>query len=59
MKFLRRKEVERVTGLSKSSIYQYMSAGEFPPNYRVGLRAVAWLESDIHDWMEDRCVDER
>ena len=56
MKFLRRKEVEKVTGLSRSSIYQYMSAGNFPRSHKVGRRAVAWLESDVHKWMEERCT---
>ena len=56
MKFLRRKEVEKITGLSRSSIYQYMSAGGFPRSHKVGRRAVAWLESEVHRWMEERCT---
>ena len=52
MKFLRRKEIEKLTGLGRSSIYHKMSQGIFPKNFKLGLRAVAWLESDIEDWMK-------
>ena len=54
MTFIRRKEVERRTGLSRSSIYEHMSQGTFPKNFKVGLRAVAWLEQDIDEWMQSR-----
>ena len=53
MKFLRRKEVENRTGLSRSSIYKGMSEGTFPRQQKIGHRAVAWIEDDINDWM--RC----
>ena len=56
MKFIRRKEVESKTGLSRSSIYKQMSQGIFPKNFKVGHRAVAWLEDDIDEWMQSRMV---
>ena len=57
MKFLRRKEVENRTGLSRSAIYDHMSKGSFPKQYKIGLRAVAWLEDDIDNWMLSRVND--
>jgi prophage regulatory protein len=54
MKFIRRKEVEAKTGLSRSAIYDHMSKGTFPKNYKIGRRAVAWLEDDIHQWMNEK-----
>ena len=39
-KFLRRREVEEVTGLSRSTIYALMSRGEFPKPVKVSTRAV-------------------
>ena len=56
MKFIRRKEVENRTGLSRSAIYEHMSKGTFPKNYKIGHRAVAWLEDDVTKWMQEKCV---
>ena len=53
-KLLRLPEVLQITRLSKSSIYIYMNAGTFPKSIPLGARAIAWLESDIHKWIEDR-----
>lgn len=54
MKFLRRKEVEDKTGLSRSTIYANMALGTFPKAVKIGHRAVAWLETEIDDWMLSR-----
>lgn len=51
---LRRKEVERQTGLSRSGIYDLMSKGAFPKTVRLSKRTVAWKQSDIHQWIADR-----
>ena len=53
-RLLRRREVESRTGLSRSSIYSKMDAGEFPRPRRIGKRAVAWLEADIEHWLAAR-----
>lgn len=50
-RMLRRPEVERRTGKSRSSIYQDVQKGKFPAPVRVGQRAVAWRESDIIRWI--------
>ena len=57
-RLLRRREVERITGLSRSSIYRQMQAGDFPWPLRVGPSAVRWKESDIAAWLESRPVAE-
>jgi len=49
-RFLKRKEVETATSLSKASIYRRMGEGTFPKPVPVGVRAVAWLESDVAAW---------
>ena len=46
-RLLRRREVERMTGLARSSIYRYMLEGAFPRPVRVGPAAVRWKASDI------------
>ena len=53
MRVLRRREVEAVTGLSRSTIYQMMADGGFPKPVRLGKRAVGWRESDISGWLEN------
>jgi len=53
-KFLRRDEVERVTGMPRSTIYDKMSKGEFPRAVKIGGRAVGWLETEIAQWQEAR-----
>tara|TARA_R110000868_G_scaffold148473_4_gene370427 strand:+ start:353 stop:553 length:201 start_codon:yes stop_codon:yes gene_type:complete len=57
-RILRRPAVEAITGLSRSTIYQNMQAGEFPKPIRLGAKAVGWVESEIVDWIEAR-IDER
>ncbi|PMM58957.1 helix-turn-helix transcriptional regulator [Vibrio lentus] len=54
MKFMRLPEVKEKTGLSKSAIYSKIKEGEFPVSVPIGSRTVAWLESDINEWLEWR-----
>jgi prophage regulatory protein len=48
---LRRPDVEKRCGLSRSTIYQLMTEGRFPRPVRLGKRAVGWRESDIAEWL--------
>ncbi|CAK3204731.1 AlpA family transcriptional regulator [Vibrio coralliirubri] len=54
MRFLRLKEVIALTGLGRSSIYKFMDENTFPKTVSLGGRAVAWVESEIEEWMEQR-----
>ena len=53
-RLLRRREVERITGMSRASIYRLMQRGEFPRPVKVGSTAVRWKKSDIAAWIESR-----
>ncbi|MDO6460969.1 AlpA family transcriptional regulator [Granulosicoccaceae sp. 1_MG-2023] len=53
-RMLRRKEVEVITGRSRSAIYEGMAAGTFPKPVKIGARAVAWPESAIRKWIAER-----
>jgi prophage regulatory protein len=57
-KVLRRAEVERATGLPRSTLYSMMARNLFPKPIRLGARAVGWLETDITAWQRAR-VSER
>lgn len=51
---LRRPEVEARTGLSRSTLYDWMKRGEFPQPVKLGARIVAWREGDVTEWLESR-----
>lgn len=53
-RYIRRPEVEAMTGLSRSSIYRLMSEGLFIRPYRVGRTAVRWRYSEVERWLADR-----
>ena len=55
-RLLRRREVEQITGMGRSSIYRLMKAGSFPRSVRVGSTAVRWRSSDITRWVESRPI---
>lgn len=54
MRFIKVKEVIALTSLSKTTIYRLARQNEFPQPVPLGGRAVAWLESEVHNWMEAR-----
>jgi len=58
-KILRLPQVKGQTGLSRSTIYLRIKNKEFPESISLGGRAVGWLESDIQDWLEDKCKKSR
>ncbi len=53
-RLMRMSEVIRMTGLSRSSIYDRMNAGLFPRSCSLGCRSVAWVESEVIAWVENQ-----
>ncbi|HDS9358809.1 TPA: AlpA family transcriptional regulator [Enterobacter chengduensis] len=53
-KLLRIRQVEEKIGFSKSWVYQQISKNRFPPGIRIGNVQVAWLESEIDAWIQQR-----
>ena len=53
---MRREEVEKRYGVSRSWIYSQMRAGRFPEPIRISLRAVRWRVADLDEWAADRPV---
>ena len=51
---LRRKQVERLTGMSRSTIYLWIQQGTFPRPVSLGPRAVGWVEHEIQEWLAER-----
>jgi prophage regulatory protein len=55
-KHLRRRAVEEITGLSRSTIYDLMARGLFPRPVKLTEKAVAWPESAVRIWLEERAA---
>jgi len=53
-RLLRLPEVQRLTGLRRSAIYEHMQHGTFPRSVKVGPRAATWSEAAIQAWIADR-----
>jgi len=52
LSILRRRQVEKRVGLTRSPIYARIKAGTFPkPISLGGGKAVGWIESEIDDWL--------
>jgi prophage regulatory protein len=54
-KIYRLPDVLKITGLSRSSIYLYVSRGDLPKPIRLGgekSRAIGWRADDLSDWLE-------
>lgn len=58
MRLIRLKEVMRVTGLARSTIYKYIAEESFPKSVSLGARCVGWVDDEVQDWIMAR-VKER
>ena len=58
-RLIRLPEVKDRTGLGRSSIYGEIAAERFPSPIKIGLRSVAWIESEVTDWIESRIAEQR
>ena len=59
VRLIRRKEVQDKTGIGASSIYAMMKKGEFPQSVNISERRVAWIESDIDQWISERIASHK
>ena len=54
MRLIKLKEVIEKTSLGRSTIYEFMTKGTFPKQVSLGVKSVAWLESEVDDWIMER-----
>ena len=59
MTILRLPEVIHRTGLSRSTIYSQIAAGDFPRQIHLGSRSIGWIEDEIDRWIQARVVASR
>ena len=57
MRLIKLKEVMTLTSLARSTIYKYMSEGQFPKAVLLDVRSVAWIEDEVTDWILERIND--
>lgn len=59
-KVLRRKDVESLLSISRSTIYDKMNPKssrydkDFPRPIKLSLNAVGWFEQDVYNWLKTR-----
>jgi len=46
--------VEHHSGLKRATIYKLVSQDEFPPPIQITGKAVAWISSEVADWVDAR-----
>ena len=49
---IRLPEVLKRTGFGKAWIYRLISEGRFPAPIKIGVRAVAFVESEVDEWIQ-------
>lgn len=48
-------ELQKKIGLCKASIYNRIAEGSFPKPISLGGRSVGWIESELDQWIFERC----
>lgn len=56
-RFIRLPEVLYTTGLSRSTVYEMMRRQQFPAQVSLGGKNVAWLASEVEQWMDERIAN--
>jgi prophage regulatory protein len=50
---LRLPDVIRVTGLSRSSVYEKARRGQFPKSVRISERVIGWRIGEVRRWLRE------
>lgn len=56
---IRMPEVMRRTGYGKAWIYRLVSEGRFPLPIKIGARAIAFVEGEVDEWINQRIAKSR
>ena len=49
---IRLKQVKAMTGLSRTTIYRFMSINEFPKQIKLGSKSSGWLIDEVDEWIK-------
>lgn len=53
-RFLRRKEILEITGVSNVTLWRWIDKGAFPKSYQLGENSVGWKDNEVNEWIENR-----
>lgn len=53
-RFIKRQDVESITGLSCTEIYRRIAAGTFPKQVTLGPKCVVWIEAEVQTWCDEQ-----
>jgi prophage regulatory protein len=56
---LRLPQIIKKTGLSRSTIYNLMSRGDFPQKIKLSYRTMGFLESEVDQWLAEKAANRR
>ncbi|EKT60637.1 helix-turn-helix transcriptional regulator [Providencia rettgeri] len=56
---IRLPEVMRRTGYGKAWIYRLIEAGQFPKSVKIGTRSIAFVESEVDEWIANKIAESR
>ena len=59
IRIVRLPEVTARTGVSRSTIYQWMSKGTFPKSVVLGGRVAGWIEEEEDAWIHQQVAASR
>ncbi len=51
-RIIRSKELQDITGLSRTTIWRLENKGEFPRRVPLGVNSVGWKLSDVKNWID-------
>jgi prophage regulatory protein len=54
VRIYRRKELLELLGVSATTLYSWISEGRFPRPINLGANSVAWLQSEVDAYLEER-----
>ena len=54
--FIREAQCRRITGLSRSTRWRLERASQFPRRRSISPGCVAWLRTEIEDWIAERAA---
>ncbi|MDU6416541.1 AlpA family transcriptional regulator [Mixta calida] len=56
---IRMSETMRRTGYGKAWIYRLISQNKFPKPIKIGSRSIAFVESEVDEWINQRISESR
>lgn len=56
---IRMPETMRRTGYGRAWIYRLIAQGRFPKPVKIGSRSIAFVESEIDEWINQRIAESR